>query len=60
MIIYRAVNKINGKTYIGQTTKDLEVRKRQHEYDALRNSLQIFHKALRNGVCKLEICSSME
>jgi group I intron endonuclease len=30
-IIYKAVNKINGKMYIGQTTRGLEARKRQHE-----------------------------
>jgi len=30
MIIYKATNKNNGKSYIGQTIKDLEIRKRQH------------------------------
>lgn len=29
-IIYRAYNKISGKSYIGQTTRTLEIRKQQH------------------------------
>lgn len=29
-IIYKAINKVNGKVYIGQTTEDLEVRKKKH------------------------------
>lgn len=30
MIIYKITNKVNGKVYIGQTTKTLQERKRQH------------------------------
>lgn len=36
-IIYKATNTINGKCYIGQTTKSLEERKRQHRYRAYKN-----------------------
>ena len=30
MIIYSALNMVNGKRYVGQTTKDLKVRRSQH------------------------------
>lgn len=44
-----ATNKINGKSYIGQTIRSLEKRKREHITDALndnKNSMY-FHKAIR-------------
>jgi group I intron endonuclease len=41
-IIYKATNKINGKSYIGQTTKPLEKRKLQH----LKKG-SYFHNALK-------------
>ena len=31
MIIYKVTNNINGKIYIGQTTKSLDIRRKQHE-----------------------------
>lgn len=31
MIIYKATNEITGRCYIGQTTKSLKIRKKQHE-----------------------------
>lgn len=31
MIIYKATNIINNKVYIGQTIKELKIRKAQHE-----------------------------
>lgn len=37
MIIYKAVNKANGKVYVGKTEKSLEERKRMHEWNALNN-----------------------
>jgi group I intron endonuclease len=44
MIIYKATNKINGKSYIGQTTKTLEERIKGH----LRSNKKLyFHQALR-------------
>ena len=30
MLIYKITNKVNGKVYIGQTTRTLEVRKQEH------------------------------
>ena len=48
MIIYKVLNKINGKEYIGQTVGSLKIRKRKHISAALRNPGTIyFHKAIR-------------
>lgn len=47
MIIYKAINKINNKGYIGRTIKSLEYRKTAHIKSALRGSKVYFHSALR-------------
>ena len=49
MLIYKAQNKINGKSYVGQTIKDLECRKRQHINDALNDNRgnSYFHRAIK-------------
>ena len=47
MIIYKVVNKINGKCYIGKTIKSLSKRKIKHIYDSNRKSDFVFHKAIR-------------
>lgn len=44
-IVYRAKNKLNGKVYIGQTTKTLSERRYAHEHD--RVSCAYFHNALK-------------
>ena len=46
MIIYKATNKSNGKSYIGLTTKGLETRKRTHVNDARRGNTY-FNRAIR-------------
>lgn len=47
-IIYKAINKINGKSYIGQTKCPLNTRISQHVYAATKaNSNSYFHKAIR-------------
>jgi len=47
-VIYKATNKINGKSYIGQTVKSLEKRKNKHINDAKNNRYNMyFHKAIR-------------
>lgn len=45
MLIYKHTNKINGKSYIGQTSKTMEVRFEQHVKS--KNSNSHFHRALR-------------
>ena len=48
MIIYKATNKVNGKIYIGQTSKTLEQRKNGHERDtrSRKKHTTYFHEAL--------------
>jgi group I intron endonuclease len=46
-IIYKVINKINGKVYIGQTTVGLKNRRDKHIRDSNRGSNLIFHRALR-------------
>lgn len=47
MIIYKATNKLNGKCYIGQTTRNLNVRKNIHEKCAEDGSKTKFHNAIK-------------
>jgi group I intron endonuclease len=66
MIIYEAINKKNGKVYIGLTTQSLEKRKGSHLRSAKAGSNMHFHKALRKyGEDGFEwnvvlICSSLK
>ena len=47
-IIYKVVNKIDGKCYIGQTTKKLKNRKLEHFYISnKKNTNSYFHNAIR-------------
>lgn len=47
-VIYKATNKISGKSYIGQTIRSFSKRKNGHIWDALcNNSNTYFHNALR-------------
>jgi len=53
-IIYKVVNKVNGKIYIGKTTK-FKRRKQQHITDAFNGCNYVFHKAIRKyGVEQFE------
>lgn len=45
-IIYEAVNKLNNKKYIGQTTTSLKIRKRGHESESTYSN-DLFHKTIR-------------
>lgn len=56
MRIYIITNLINGKRYVGMTSKTLEVRFAGHKADARRNKPWILHKAIRKyGEDKFEI-----
>ena len=46
MIIYKITNNINNKSYIGQTTKDLEERKESHYYAIYKDKNFAIHKAI--------------
>jgi len=47
-IIYKATNKINGKCYIGQTTRNIDIRTKEHIYESLiRRHRSIIHDAIR-------------
>lgn len=46
MLIYKATNIINGKVYIGQTSKTLEERKKAHKKDSQRLDTY-FYRAIR-------------
>jgi len=47
MIIYKIANKINGKSYIGQTTRTLEKRINRHLEDTKATSELPIHRAIR-------------
>jgi group I intron endonuclease len=46
MIIYKVTNKVNGKVYIGQTSKELDERKTAHYKSSRLGSNTNFHRAL--------------
>jgi group I intron endonuclease len=46
MIIYRSINKHNGKSYIGKTEKTLETRKEWHLSSVKQKSKFAFHRAI--------------
>lgn len=46
-LVYQARNLVNGKRYIGFTSRPLEVRARQHRSEARQGKGHIFHKAIR-------------
>ena len=47
MIIYKVINLINNKVYIGLTKQTLEKRKHQHELHANKKPIMVLHYAIR-------------
>lgn len=45
--IYKVTNRVNGKIYIGQTVRTLEIRKSKHLHGYKVNPLCCFHRAIR-------------
>lgn len=57
MIIYKAINTINKKAYVGKTTKTIELRRQQHINMSRWNSQLYFHRAIRkHGVVNFDFC----
>ena len=47
-VSYKATDMLNKKSYIGQTRRSLEIRKKEHELDSnLKKSRSAFHFALK-------------
>lgn len=46
MIIYLAVNRVNGKKYVGKTRRSFEVRLREHRYDARNKTKMAISQAI--------------
>jgi group I intron endonuclease len=46
-LIYKATNKINGKSYVGQTIHSMEKRMGEHLSGASNGSISYFHKSIR-------------
>ena len=59
-IIYVAYCKCEEKYYIGQTTKELSVRKREHYYHAEKYSKTYFHRALLKHHFEFSIVESLK
>lgn len=47
MVIYKITNDINGKTYVGQTTRQLGVRWKEHINDSSKGCNYPLHRAIR-------------
>ena len=46
-LVYQARNLVNGKRYIGFTSRPFELRANQHRSDAKQGKGHLFHKAIR-------------
>lgn len=47
MIVYKATSKTSGKSYIGQSKSNINIRKNSHKHMSIKGSAVIFHKAIR-------------
>ena len=55
MLIYKATNLINGKIYIGMTTKTLEHRVKVHKRDSQRLNTYFYQAIRKHGFDKFKI-----
>lgn len=54
--IYKYTNKINGKSYIGQTIRPISIRNQRHLTDAKNNDSLMFHRAINKyGIENFEL-----
>jgi group I intron endonuclease len=66
MIVYLITNEVNGKQYIGQTVRSLQVRWKKHLSAVVLGSEYYFHKAIRKygeenfSLLVLHICETKE
>lgn len=66
IIVYQAINKTNGKRYIGMTSRGLRYRKNGHVQDAKAGTRMVFSAAIRKyGIANfdfsiLEVCGDVE
>ena len=49
MIVYKVTNRINGKVYVGQTTRPLIVRWRQHTAPSVTKCLALHRAIMKYG-----------
>lgn len=47
MVVYKIVNDVNGKMYIGQTIQSIESRMSEHIDSAKKGSMNSIHQAIR-------------
>ena len=55
MYIYKILNKINGKSYIGKTTKSLAHRWKGHLYDSKKQKTRLYNAIKKHGADNFEM-----
>ena len=60
MVIYKIINKINGKTYIGQTTRNIEIRWNEHKSRSRKGDGKLSRAMRKYGVENFTISTIYE